>query len=139
MSNQFRRHSCAECEIIQVGVPSHAEISSARIHRVSDGEILLFVSIEGPKVLASSSVCMFFAWAIAGFRRLDRDEDLDDSWSLNGGILLGHLDRYPDFPFVSFQWWHNGENVIDAELSWLAVLAEAGMFSIPAVLSLYVV
>ena len=126
MSNQNRAHTCAECGIIQVTVPSQADISNARSCGVSVGQILRFVSIEGPKVLAGSSVCTFFAWAMTSFRRLYRDEDLDNTWSLNGGILLGHLEQYADFPFVGFQWWHNGENVIDTSTSWFAVLAEAG-------------
>jgi hypothetical protein len=127
MSNHLCTHSCAQCETIQVGVPSHAEVSNARVNGTSAGKILRFVSINGLQVLAGSSVCTFFSWAIAGFRKVHRDEDLDDHWFLNGGILLGHLDRYPDVPFLSFQWFHNGENVIDASLSYLAVLARESM------------
>jgi hypothetical protein len=112
-----------------VDVPSWNAIHLARLRGVSEGEILEFVRLEGLCVLDQSSVCLFFKWAMSGFRKIYKDSDMSESWTLHGGILLGHLDRYPTFPFVTFQWWYQGKNVLDASAGFLAVLAEEGMIS----------
>lgn len=132
-------HTCSHCDFIQVTIPSHAEYLKARSRATTQHpQFFDFVSIEGPKVLAGSSVCAFYAWAIAAFRKEYRDRDLNNSWSFIGSIASGHFDPYPNFSFIWFAWRSYAGGVMrDVSLDWLVVLAEASMSCLSSVLDLH--
>lgn len=118
-------HSCSHCRNIQVRIPSREEVK-ATTDLEQTGTIFVFAEIQGPWVLAASSSCAFFRWAMAGFRKKCTDGDLDDNWTLNGGIHAAHFDHYPSVPFVIFEWRNHGLFMFGLDLNWLAILAEPG-------------
>ncbi len=118
-------HSCSHCRNIQVRIPFKGELKIATDSERT-GNIFLFAEIQGPKVLAASSSCAFFKWAIDAFRKKYSVEDIDENWTLNGGIHVHHFGHYPSASFVLFQWWHHGYYIYGLSLDWLAILAEPG-------------
>lgn len=118
-------HNCSHCRNIQVRIPFQGELKIATDSERT-GNIFLFTEIQGLKVLAASSSCTFFKWAMDAFRKEYTDEDMDDNWTLNGGIHTGHFDHYPSASFVIFQWWNHGRYIFGLDLDWLAILAEPG-------------
>ena len=118
-------HSCSHCKNIQVRISFRGELEVAT-DQERTGAIFLFAEIRGLKVLAASFSCAFFKWAMDAFRKEFTDEDMNDDWTLNGGIHIEHFDHYPSAPFVIFQWWKDGRYISDFGLDWLAILAEPG-------------
>lgn len=118
-------HSCSHCRNIQVRIPSEGELTTAT-DLDQTGTLFVFTEIPGQQVLAASSSCAFFGWAMAGFRKRYTDAELDDNWTLHGGIHAAHFDHYPSVSFVIFEWRTQGLFMFGLDLNWLAILAEPG-------------
>jgi hypothetical protein len=122
-------HSCRYCREVVIKRPSQQQCNETII-----GNFLPIAEIDGlTAMLAASDGCNFFEWAVKEFNKHeDRskidDGDVYDDWSLEIGMLKGHLDEdESNFPFVSFKWHHkNGE---DLYIEWLAIIAEKGMIA----------
>jgi hypothetical protein len=119
-SSDNSAHSCRHCLAVIIKRPSQEEIEGA-----DDGHVLSIAEVDGAAVtLAASDGCTFFRWAIAGLNRLGIDVHVN--WSLQIGVLQGHLHRNESsFSFVNVRWRHENGSV--QYVGWLAVAAEQGM------------
>jgi hypothetical protein len=115
-------HTCSHCEVIQVKLPSLGEMVHRTIPRLRP-KFFYFFQMDGPRVLSSSSQCSFFNWAMSGYRSVCRDEDMNLTWTLKGGIPAQDLECYPDFTIVAFIWFQHGKENHYAYLDPLSVLA----------------
>lgn len=122
-------HSCRYCQEVVIKRPSQQQCDEASI-----GNLLPIAEIDGlTAMLAASDGCNFFEWAVKVFNKHEDRSKTDDGyvydgWSLEIGILKGHLDEHEsNFPFVSFRWYHKKGKFLN--IPWLAIIAEQGMIA----------
>lgn len=97
------------------------------VQTVDIGDEINFAKVSGSYVRAASASCLFFKCAIAKFQDGYGSDAVDESWTLNVGVLDGHLEDYPDLPFLQVYWKHCDHDVSTIWTPWLTVLAEPGL------------
>lgn len=100
--------------------------SRSTLERTDVGDELNFARVSGAYVRVASASCLFFQWAIVALQEEYGFSDVDESWTLNVGILEGHLNDYPDLPFLQVCWKNCDDSVSEVHTPWLTILAELG-------------
>jgi hypothetical protein len=115
-------HSCQYCQAITVHLPSTLEVGKLEL-----GQTIVVARISGLYVSTALAHCLFFEWACTKVLEGPKLDAIDESWILSLGILEGHLEDYPDIPFLIVSWKHCEDEEQVRKSFFLTVYAESGL------------